>query len=75
MNIALIAYFSFLIIIYLNYCSVFSIGFISTIIKYLKLADYLLLFLILIMMSLLISIKFSKKLFKRSAVSTILEGA
>ena len=71
LNVANIAYFTFLIIIYMNYSNIINVGFIDTIIDYLKLSDYLLLYLILLGMSLLISMKFSKKLFKRSAITTI----
>ena len=74
LNVANIAYFTFLIIIYMNYSNIINVGFIDTIIDYLKLSDYLLLYLILLGMSLLISMKFSKKLFKRSAITTIGEG-
>lgn len=73
LNVAILAYLGFIFIIYLNYCHVFSVGFINTIIKYLKVSDYILLYIILLGMSLLISIKFSKKLFKKSAISTITE--
>ena len=71
LNVANIAYFTFLILIYMNYSNIINVGFIDTIINYLKLSDYLLLYLILLGMSLLISMKFSKKLFKRSAITTI----
>ena len=63
----------FLISIYLNYIKVINIGFLNTILEYLKLKDYITLYIILVIMSLLISIKFSKKLFKKSAISTIKE--
>lgn len=63
----------FLISMYLNYIKVINIGFLNTILEYLKLKDYITLYIILVIMSLLISIKFSKKLFKKSAISTIKE--
>ena len=63
----------FLISMYLNYIKVINIGFLNTILEYLKLKDYIALYIILVIMSLLISIKFSKKLFKKSAISTIKE--
>ena len=66
-----IAYFSFIILIYLNYLNVFNIKFINTIILYLKLRDYIVLYLILILMSYVISEKFAKKLFKKSAITTM----
>ena len=68
-----LAYFSFIIFIYLNSIGVLNIGFVKTILDYLTLKDYIILYLILSVMSYLISKKFSKKLFKKSAISTIKE--
>lgn len=68
-----LAYFSFIIFIYLNSIGVLNIGFVKTILDYLTLKDYIVLYLILSVMSYLISKKFSKKLFKKSAISTIKE--
>ena len=73
LTVSNIAYFSFIIIIYLNYLNIFNIEFINTIINYLTLKDYLILYSILIIMSYLISTKFSKKLFKESTMKTIKE--
>ena len=73
LNVSNIAYFIFLGIIYLNKINILNINFINTIINYLTLKDYIILYLILIMMSFLISAKFSKKLFKNSAMKTIKE--
>ena len=41
--------------------------------EYLKLRDYILLYLILIIMSYVVSLKFAKKLFKNSAITTLNE--
>ena len=71
LTVANIAYFSFVILIYLNSLKVINIGFINNILLYLKLKDYIVLYLILILMSLVISGKFSKKLFKKSAIATM----
>ena len=73
LNVANLAYFLFLIVIYLNKIDIISASFINTIIKYLSLKDYILLYLILIFMSYIISLKFSKKLFKNSAMKTLKE--
>ena len=73
LNVSNLAYFIFLGIIYLNKINIINIGFIETIIKYLTIRDYIILYLILIMMSFLISTKFSRKLFKNSAMKTIKE--
>lgn len=68
-----LAYFSFILFIYLNSIGILNIGFVKTIIDYLTLKDYALLYIILSLMSYLISQKFAKKLFKKSVVSTIKE--
>ncbi len=68
-----IAYFGILFLEYLNYKKVINIGFINVIIEYLKFSDYILLYFILIVMSYLISLKFAKKIFKDSAISTLNE--
>ena len=73
LNVANLAYFLFLGAIYLNKLGIISVTFIDTIIKYLLLKDYILLYLILIFISYIISLKFSKKLFKNSAMKTLKE--
>jgi ABC-type lipoprotein export system ATPase subunit len=71
--VANIAYFIFIaFLIYQSKTSV-SFDFINTILDYLKISDYIVLYLILMIMSILISIKFSKKLFKNSAMSSLKE--
>lgn len=69
-----IAYFITLGFVYLGKINVFSLKFVDTICTYLNVYDYIILYVVLIMMSYLISQKFSKKLFKSSAVSAIKEG-
>ena len=73
LTVSNLAFFSFMLVIYLNSINIINIKFIHTILTYLKFSDYLLLYIILIMMSYLISQKFSKKLFKNSAMSTLRE--
>lgn len=73
LTVSNLAYFSFIVIIYLNYLGIYSIKFINTIINYLKFSDYIILYIILIAMSYLVSKKFAKKLFKNSAIKTIQE--
>lgn len=68
-----LAYFLFLIFIYLNSIKVVNAKFVNTILTYLTFKDYLVLYIVLILMSYLISQKFSKKLFKNSVISTIKE--
>lgn len=66
-----LAYFSFVLFVYLNTLGVFNVNFVYTIINYLEFKDYLILYIVLISMSYLISIKFAKKLFKKSAITTL----
>lgn len=66
-----LAYFSFISFVYLNALGVFNVNFVYTIINYLEFKDYLILYIVLISMSYLISIKFAKKLFKKSAITTL----
>lgn len=66
-----IAYFSFMILIFINKLNIINIGFINTILNYLTIKDYILLYTVLICMSYLISQKFAKKIFKKSAISTM----
>ena len=51
--------------------NIFDVKFVHTIINYLKVKDYIILYVILITMSYLISMKFAKKLFKKSAMVTL----
>lgn len=71
LTLANVAYISFMAILYLKTKNIIKFAFLKTIINYLKLSDYLLIYLTLIIISLLISLKFSQKLFKNSAIKTI----
>ena len=71
LTVSNLAYFLFMILIYLNYLSVLNIKFIKTILTYLRLSDYIILYIILLAMSYLISQKFAKKLFKKSVMTTL----
>ena len=73
LTVSNLAFFSFMIFIYLNSIHIINLEFINTILTYLNFKDYAILYIVLIMMSYLISQKFSKKLFKKSAISTIKE--
>lgn len=74
LTVSNLAYFITLGFIYLGKIKVFSLKFVDTIYNYLHVSDYIILYVVLILMSYLISQKFSKKLFKSSAVSAIKEG-
>lgn len=71
--ISTFAFGSFLSIIILVKHNLLNISFITMIIDYLKLSDYILLYLIITLMSYLLSQKFSKKLFQNSAIKTYKE--
>lgn len=73
LTVSNLAFFSFIIFIYLNSIHIINLEFINTILTYLNFKDYAILYIVLITMSYLISQKFSKKLFKKSAISTIKE--
>lgn len=73
LTVANLAYFTFIGVIYLNKLNIISVGFINTIINYLLLSDYIGIYLILIIMSYFISLRFSKKIFKNSAMKTLKE--
>ena len=70
LTVSNIAYFSFILMLYLNHIGTINIGFMNTINTYLKLNDYIILYVILLFMSYLISQKYAKKLFKKSAMTT-----
>ena len=72
-NVANIAYLLFGVFLVLNYFNVINIGFAHTILEYMRIRDYILLYIILVTMSYLISSKFAKKLFKDSAMKTLKE--
>ena len=65
-----IAYFSFIIFILLNKFEILNIEFIKTLLKFLSLREYIFMYIILIIMSWLISRRFSKRIFKKSAIKT-----
>lgn len=65
-----IAYFSFIIFILLNKFGILNIEFIKTLLKFLSPREYILMYIILIIMSQLISRRFSKRIFKKSAIKT-----
>ena len=69
-----LAFLITMMFVYINKIEILNIKFMQTIFKYLTTRDYIILYVVLIMMSYLISQKFSKKLFKSSAIKTIKEG-
>ena len=47
-----------------------NLGFIQTIVDYLKIKDYVILYVVLMAMSYIISLKYARKLFKDSSIKT-----
>lgn len=68
-----LAYFLFLGILFLQYKNVLNLDFLATILKYLSRIDYIILYLIINGMSYFISLRFARKIFKNSAMSTMRE--
>ena len=68
-----IAYFVFVIIAYLQRIDILNINFIDTVNRYFVLKDYIILYVVVILMSYLISLKYANKLFKNSAMNTYRE--
>ena len=73
LNVANIAYVSFMLILYLNYKKVIQNEILDTMIYYLDCKDYIIMYVIIILMAALISFRFAKKLFKKSVMVTLSE--
>lgn len=68
-----IAYFLFVFILFLERIGIFSWEFLTLVNNYLLFSDYLLLYVIISLMSILVSVKYSKKLFKVSVMNAYRE--
>ena len=68
-----LAYFLFLFLLYGNQAHLFKISLLNTMGEYLHFSDDILLYLTLLFMSYLISSRFSRKIFKNSAMKTMWE--
>ncbi len=68
-----ISYFLFLIVARMNALGYINVNFIDVVNRYFKLNDYVILYLILTFMSLIISFRYSRKIFKSSAMNTYRE--
>ena len=66
-----LSYFGFIIFVYLNHIGIIKSDFLTTINTYLSFKDFIILYIIITLMSYLISQKFAKKLFKKSAITTL----
>ena len=65
-----LAYLISVVVIILQAKQIINLSFIQTIVDYLKIKDYILLYIVLIVMSYTISLKYAKKLFKNSSIKT-----
>ena len=65
-----IAYIAIMALIYLVKINVINFEYVSKLTNYLELREYVLMYLILVLMSQLISRRFSKKIFKNTAINT-----
>ncbi len=65
-----ISYLIIIVLIMLTKGNIINIDYLDTLIKYLKLKDYIILYIVLILMSLLISMRYSRKIFKYSPLET-----
>lgn len=72
-NVASFAYVSFLILILLNKLDILKSTLVSELVLYLKFKDYIILYVILIVMSILLALRYAKKVFEKSTMKTLKE--
>ena len=65
-----IAYFGFIVLLVLNKYNIIRIELFNTIVEYLKFTDFAVVYLILILMSFFISLKYARQLFRNSTIKT-----
>lgn len=68
-----ISYFTFITIAEMNKHKIINVGFIDTVNRYFKFDDYIILYIILIVMSFILSLRYARKLFKSSVMSSYRE--
>ena len=73
LTIANLAYFTFISLLVLVNQKIINFKYLKDLITYLKLRDYIIIYIIIILMTQLISSKFAKSLFKKSAMKTFSE--
>ncbi len=73
LTVSNMAYLSFLVLLYLHKTKLLNVNFAPTILKYLTLKDYIILYIVITIMSYLISLRYSRKLFKNSAMSIMID--
>ena len=70
LTVSNLAFLISIIAVIAQYYGLINIQFIQDIVKYLKLRDYILLYIVLTGISYLISLKYAKKLFQKSSIKT-----
>lgn len=73
LTVSNLAFFSFFGLVLCQYYGFVNIGMITTVIKYLTNFDWILLYVVITLMSYLISLMFARKIFKNSAMKTMRE--
>ena len=73
--VAILAYILFLALLYIHNINLVNISYLTPIIEYMKARDYILVLALILLLSYLISTRFSRKLFQKSATSTLNEEA
>jgi hypothetical protein len=68
-----LAYITYVIFVFLIKKEIINIGFLKSSLEYLNMRDYVLMYIVLVIMSYLISSRFSSKLFKKSAMKSYRE--
>jgi len=68
-----LAYITYIVFVLLVKNDIINVSFIKSMVEYLNMSDYILMYLILIIMSYLISARFSSKIFKKSAMKSYRE--
>ena len=68
-----LSYFLFLLVAEINRRKLIQVGFINTVNEYFQLNDYMILYMIIMIMSFLLSARYSRKLFKNSVMNTYRE--
>ena len=73
LTVSNLAYILFMFLIYLHRNKIVTIDFLNTIIRYFTTKEYVILYVVITVMSYLISVRFARKIFKNSAMNTMRE--
>ena len=71
LTVSNLAFFIFMIFLYINHLGIINVGFVQTMLNYLKITDYILIYIILLALFYFVCLKFVKKLFKKSIMATL----